>query len=200
MSMNGPLAQQMEFLIEVEKLKIIYRQNMVIDATRSENSAEHSWHLALMAVVLFEHAADPQVDLMKVIQMLLLHDIVEIDAGDTFLYDSTGNIDRAGRETRAADRIFGLLPEGQRLRFTALWKEFEERETPSALFAASLDNMQPVVNHYCTKGAAIKKHHLKTSQVIEKKKFIESASPALWDYTLETIHKSEAEGFYSPEK
>jgi putative hydrolase of HD superfamily len=192
------LRKQMDFLTEVEKLKAIYRQNMVIDQSRHENSAEHSWHLALMAMILADEA-ESGVDIKTVMEMLLIHDIVEIDAGDTFLYDSTGNLDKEERENRAAERIFGLLPEDQRDRSIALWKEFDERMTPNALFASAIDNMQPVVNHYVTQGCGIKNKALKTRQVVEKKEFIRQASASLWDYTRETIGKSEAAGYYSPD-
>lgn len=191
------LSKQMDFLTEVEKLKAVYRQNMVYDRSRHENSAEHSWHLALMAVVLSNEAIDPTVDIKTVIEMLLIHDIVEIDAGDTFLYDEGANLDKEEREDRAATRIFGLLPEDQRDRFLSLWREFDARKTPSALFAAALDNMQPVVNHFVSEGYGIKNHALKSRQIIEKKEFIKDASPALWEYTRSVIAKSEERGYYS---
>ncbi len=193
------LENQMSFLIEAEKLKAVYRQNTVYDNSRHENSAEHSWHLALMAVVLSGEAIDPGVDILRVIEMVLIHDLVEIDAGDTFLYDEEGNLDKEERERRAADRIFGLLPEDQRDRFLGLWREFDARETPSALFAAALDNMQPVVNHYVSDGCGVKGNGLTVGQVIAKKAFIGDVSPALWEYTRETIAKSERAGFYSAE-
>jgi putative hydrolase of HD superfamily len=191
------LSKQMDFLTEVEKLKAVYRQNMVYDRSRHENSAEHSWHLALMAVVLSNEAIDPAVDIKTVIEMLLIHDIVEIDAGDTFLYDEGANLDKEEREDRAATRLFGLLPEDQRDRFISLWREFDARQTPNALFAAALDNMQPVVNHFVSEGYGIKNHALKSRQIIEKKEFIKDASPALWEYTRSVIAKSEERGYYS---
>jgi len=191
------LSKQMDFLTEVEKLKAVYRQNMVYDRSRHENSAEHSWHLALMAVVLSNEAIDPAVDIKTVIEMLLIHDIVEIDAGDTFLYDEGANLDKEEREDRAATRLFGLLPEDQRDRFISLWREFDARQTPNALFAAALDNMQPVVNHFVSEGYGIKNHALKSRQIIEKKEFIKDASPALWEYIRSVIAKSEERGYYS---
>lgn len=191
------LQKQMDFLVEAEKLKLVYRQNMAVDLSRHENTAEHSWHLALMAVILEGEAIDPGVDLKTVIEMLLIHDIVEIDAGDTFLYDATGNLDKDERETRAANRIFGLLPEDQRDRCIALWREFDARKTPSALFASAIDNMQPVLNHWASGGYGIKNHSLKKAQVVEKKSFIADASPALWEYTKATIDKSAKSGFYA---
>ncbi len=193
------LSEQMNFLIEVEKLKAVYRQNMVYDNSRHENSAEHSWHLALMAVVLSGEAAEPEVDIARVIEMVLIHDIVEIDAGDTFLYDAEGNLDKDERERRAAERIFGLLPRDQRDRFLALWREFDERETASARFAAALDNMQPVVNHFVSDGCGIRGHELTVGQVVAKKAFIGEISPSLWEYTRETIDKSARAGFYAAE-
>lgn len=194
------LASQMDFLIEIEKLKAVYRQNTVYDNSRHENSAEHSWHLALMAVVLAGEAVDPDVDLLRVVEMVLIHDIVEIDAGDTFLYDAAGHLDKGEREGRAADRIFGLLPEDQRDRFLSLWREFEKRDTATARFAAALDNMQPVINHFVSDGCGIRGHQLTVRQVIEKKAFIGDVSPSLWEYTRETIAKSERAGFYAPER
>jgi len=193
------LRKQMDFLIEIEKLKAVYRQNMVYDKSRHENTAEHSWHLALMAIVLADEAIDPNVDLRTVVEMLLIHDIVEIDAGDTFLYDATGNLDKAARENRAAERIFGLLPEDQKDRFIRLWREFDDRQTPSALFASAIDNMQPVINHWVSGGYGIKNHALRKGHVIEKKAFIGEASPALWEYTRATIDKSAESGFYAGE-
>jgi len=191
------LQKQMDFIIEVEKLKVVYRQNMAVDLSRHENTAEHSWHLALMAVVLADEAIDPDVDLKTVIEMLLIHDIVEIDAGDTFLYDATANLDKDEREDRAAKRIFGLLPEDQRDRFISLWKDFDVRKTASALFASAIDNMQPVINHWASGGYGIKNHSLNKSQVIEKKAFIAEASPSLWEVTKTTIEKSAEAGFYA---
>lgn len=193
------LTRQMAFICEIEKLKTVYRQNLVIDQSRQENSAEHSWHIALMALLLAEHAADPRVNALRIVKMLLVHDIVEVDAGDTFLYDEKGGADKNDRETRAAKRLFGLLPDAQRDEFMSLWREFDARETPDALFAAAIDNMQPVVNHYLTEGSGIHKHHLTVNQILAKKSFIAEASPELWEYTREVIGKSEQKGFYLPE-
>ena len=193
------LEQQMAFLVEVEKLKAVYRQNMVTDLSRHENSAEHSWHVALMAMILADNAADPGVDPIQAMKMLILHDIVEIDAGDVSLYDVQGNIGKEEREDKAAERIFGLLPADQKNECIALWKEFDERKTPTALFAAALDNMQPVVNHYTSGGYGLKNRDLKTRQIIEKKQFIAEASPELWSFTHKTIMQSEEAGFYSPD-
>jgi putative hydrolases of HD superfamily len=193
------LIKQMNFLCEIEKLKTVYRQNIVIDKSRNENSAEHSWHLAVMAIILFDHSKNPDIDLLRVIKMVLIHDLVEIDAGDTFLYDETGNLDKEERENRAAERIFGLLPEEQEKEIVSLWKEFDERKTPDALFASALDNMQPVINHYLSDGCGISGHRITMTQIIEKKEFIREASPELWEYTKEIISKSAEKGFYRQE-
>lgn len=190
------LKLQMAFLKEVEKLKTVYRQNVVIDGTRSENSAEHSWHVALMAIILSGHAEASDLNILKVVTMLLIHDIVEIDAGDTFLYDEAANMDKQDREQRAAERIFGLLPAEQGQRLRELWQEFEECATPEARFAASLDGMQPVVNHYCTNGIGIRRKDLTRQQVIAKKQFIAEVAPQLWQYTLQTIEDSTDAGLY----
>ncbi|GAB6089210.1 HD domain-containing protein [Spirochaeta dissipatitropha] len=190
------LQKQMAFLVELENLKKIYRQNVVIDGSRHENSAEHSWHVAMMAIVLSEHADEKNLDILKILKMLLIHDIVEIDAGDTFLYDEAANMDKEVREEAAAARIFGLLPEDQRDEFISLWREFDARQSPEAAFAASLDGMQPVVNHCESNGAGIKDHQLSESLIVEKKMYIQNASRALWDYTLDTIRRSVAKGLY----
>ena len=138
------LKKQMEFIVEVDKVKKIIRQTYLADSSRKENDAEHSWHLALMAVLLQEYSNE-EVDLARVIPMVLIHDLVEIDAGDTYAYDAAGSADKRERETKAADRIFALLPEDQGSWFRALWEEFEAYETAEAKFAHVLDNCQPLL-------------------------------------------------------
>lgn len=145
------LTQQISFILEIDQLKQIYRQNLILDGSRRENDAEHSWHLAMMAVVLQEYASEP-VDLSRVLQMVLLHDIVEIDAGDTFCYDVQAGLDKHEREQKAAKRIFGLLPSDQGEELKNLWLEFEAGESPEARFAAVLDRLQPFLNNYHTEG------------------------------------------------
>jgi len=190
------LEKRIQFLSEIEKLKVVYRQNMAVDGSRQENSAEHSWHIALMAIVLHGYADDKNVDLFRVIKMLLIHDIVEIDFGDTFLYDTAANLEKAHNEQQSADRVFGMLPEEIHHEFLELWQEFEARETPSAKFAAALDGMQPLINHYLSDGKGIRKHSIKTEQVIASKSYIGNASKMLWDYSQRIIQKSEAMGLY----
>ena len=195
--LNSGLKKQITFLSELEKLKTIYRQNGIIGGSRPENSAEHSWHLAVMATVLADLPEFKGVNLLRVVKMLLIHDIVEIDAGDTFLYSKKGNKTKASREAAAAERIFGLLPSGQKRVFVGLWKEFEERKTREARFAAALDGFQPILNRYLARGKWPKKGKLKKSQVLEKKKYIGDISPALWKCSRNLIDLSTQVGIYS---
>jgi putative hydrolase of HD superfamily len=158
------LASQISFIIEIDKLKSILRQTLITDGSRQENSAEHSWHLATMVSLLQEYSPDP-VDLTRVIRMLLVHDIVEIDAGDTFAYDMQGNASKAQRELQAADRIFGILPPEQGRELRALWEEFEAQQTADAKYANALDRLQPLLNNYKTRGGTWRIHSLNRAQV-----------------------------------
>jgi putative hydrolase of HD superfamily len=191
------LAKCVEFLNEIEKLKIIYRQNSVTDKSRNENTAEHSWHVSLMAVILAGFSNRKDLDTLKVVKMLLIHDIVEIDAGDTFLYDEKSNLSKSENEIKAAKRIFGLLPNPIGEELFRLWEEFEARLSPESVFAASLDSLQPLMNHLHTKNLKYKDHNVRTSQVIEKKKHIGDGSRILWDYAQDVIRQSEEIGLYS---
>lgn len=163
--MNDRLKQQLEFLFEIDKLKTVFRRsNLIADRERLENSAEHSWHLALYAMVLHEYAKT-DIDLLRVIKMVLIHDVVEIDAGDTFCYDTDGYKDKAEREQQAAKRIFGLLPDDQRDEMIALWQEFELGESNDAQFAVAVDVLHPLMNNYKTEGGSWRRHDIKRSQV-----------------------------------
>jgi putative hydrolase of HD superfamily len=190
------LGRCFDFLNEVEKLKMVYRQNMVVDGSRQENSAEHSWHIALMAIVLADSADAKGIDLLRVVKMLLIHDLVEIDSGDTFLYDVEANKSKADKELATAKRVFGMLPQPMEAEFMALWMEFEARQTPESKFAAALDSLQPLTNHLASDGKGIVKHRIATSRVIESKKHIADASASLWRHGLEVIRKSEEAGLY----
>ncbi|MGK9054850.1 HD domain-containing protein [Neorhizobium petrolearium] len=148
---NRRLMQQLAFILEVEKLKTVLRKTPLLDRSRVENDAEHTWQLALMAMVLSEHARQP-VDLLRVIKMLLIHDIVEIDAGDTFAYDKVAQTSQAERELKAADRIFAILPEDQAKEFRALWDEFELKATAESRFANAMDRLQPTLHNFFTEG------------------------------------------------
>jgi putative hydrolase of HD superfamily len=177
--------QQLTFLVEVDRLKGVLRQTLLCDGSRRENSAEHSWHLALMATVLAEYAV-PRVSTSRVIRMLLVHDLVEIDAGDTFAYDQGANADREAREHQAADRIFGLLPDPQGRELRALWDEFERGNTADARAAVALDRLQPLLNNHHTGGGSWRTHGVRRGQVLQRMEPIRAALPALWP-TVEAI-------------
>jgi putative hydrolase of HD superfamily len=190
------LSRQIEFLVEIDRLKSILRQTLLIDGSRQENSAEHSWHLALLAMVLAEYARAP-VDLFRVLKMVLVHDIIEIDAGDTYAYDEVGNRSKPERENRAAERIFNLLPEDQALEFRSLWEEFESRQTADAIFAAALDRFQPLLNNYGSGGIMWRKHGIKKEQVYLRKSPMKEGSPVLWDYAEEMVKDAIAKGWFA---
>ena len=171
--------RQIEFVLEVDRLKEVYRQSYLLYADRHENSAEHSWHLAVTAFLLAEYANQP-VDTSRVIRMVLVHDLVEIDAGDTFIYDVAGNLDRAAREEKAADRLFGLLPADQRDEWRALWNEFEQRETAEAKFAYALDRLLPVLHNYFTNCRSLKEHGITRDQALRKNAVIGEGSERIW--------------------
>lgn len=189
------LQKQINFIIEIDKLKSVYRQTLLTDNTRYEGDAEHSWHLATMAFLLKDYSKDPNLDILKVIKMVLIHDVVEIDAGDTYCYDVVGYEDKREREEKAAERIFKILPEKQAEEILHLWEEFEERKTSEAKFAAALDRLQPVLNNYYTEGKSWIEHDIKVSQVIERNKHINDGAPLLWEYTLDLINDAVKKGY-----
>ncbi len=174
------LRQQMDFCREIDKEKEVFRQSYLCSGNRRENDAEHAWHAALMAVILEEYANE-KVDLLKTITMLLIHDIVEIDAGDTYAYDVEGLKSQAEREAKAANRIYGLLPEDQRERMLALFREFEEGESPEARFAKALDNVQPVMQNDASGGKDWREKGIHLSQAIERQRRTARGSQILWD-------------------
>ena len=191
------LARQIGFIIEVDKLKEIFRQTLCSQSRRQENDAEHSWHLALIVIVLAEHSNHQPLDVLRVLKMLILHDLVEIDAGDTFAYDTTRMADQHEREAIAADRIFGLLPDDQAKEFRALWDEFEERATPEAKFAAAVDRFQPMLLNCLTEGAAWRRHGVTSERVIARNQHIANGSTALWEYARRMIDDAVAAGHLS---
>jgi putative hydrolase of HD superfamily len=192
------LKKQIEFIRELDKLKQIYRRTYLLDSSRTENDAEHSWHIAVMALLLSEYATHQYLDLFRVVKMLLIHDIVEIDAGDTYLYDEQASQSKAQREQEAADRLFHLLPEDQATAFRMLWEEFEQRATPEAKFAASLDRFQPLLHNYLTEGKAWKKHGVTSDRVIQRCQHIQDGAPTLWAYAETLIQQAVAQGFLAP--
>ena len=194
--MNERLTQQLTFLTEIEKLKIVYRRNRTVDRSRFENSAEHSWHVALMALVLAEHADTPDLDLFKVVKMLLIHDLVEIYAGDTWLYDVAATNTQAEREQAGASTLYALLPATQANEFTALWEEFTARSTPEAKFAAAIDALQPLVNHLLTGSPDDDGPRPPVAAVLARKQPIGESAPALWELAKHIIAQSAQRGLY----
>ncbi len=195
--MPSRLEQQIRFILEIDKLKSVLRQTLLADSSRRENSAEHSWHLALMAVVFCEYANET-VNLARVVKMLLVHDVVEVDAGDTFIYDERANLDKRQRERRAADRLFGLLPHDQAAEFRELWDEFEAGSTPEALFANALDRLQPVLLNHASSGVAWQSHGIKAAQVMARNRHMEQGSARLWSYAKSLIDDAVNRGFLDP--
>ena len=190
---DARLRRQLEFIVEIDKLKRVLRQTWLTDRSRRENDAEHSWHLALMALVLAEHAP-AGTDSSRVVRMVLIHDLVEIDAGDTFVYDEQAARDKAVRERAAADRIFALLPPDQGCELRNLWEEFERRDTAEARFAAALDRLQPMLHNYLTGGLAWKQHGITADRVLARNRHIGEGSPALWEVAAEIIRSAVADG------
>jgi putative hydrolases of HD superfamily len=192
------LGRQMRFVIEIDKLKGVLRQTMLAGPGRRENSAEHSWHLAMMAVTLAEHAP-PGTDIGRVTAMLLLHDLVEIDAGDLFVYaDAAQQARQEEAERAAADRIFALLPDGQAVELRGLWDEFEERRTPEARFARALDRLQPMLANLSAGGGTWKEHGITADQVLAKVALIEDGSPALGGYARDLVNRAVTDGLLAP--
>ena len=183
------LEQQMQFILEVDKLKQITRQSYIVGADRKETDTDHSWHLALMCALLSEHANE-KIDVAKTMVMVLIHDIVEIDAGDTYAYDTEGNKTKREREVQAAERIFGLLPQDQAKELRDLWEEFEAMETPEAKFANTLDKVQPIMLNDATGGLAWREHQVKESQIMGRNARTGEGSEALWDYAKGLIRRN----------
>lgn len=194
-SMNGEaLLKQVAFIKEIDKLKYIQRKTKLFNSNRPENDAEHSWHLAMMAIIL-ANQANEKVDILKVVKMVLIHDIVEIDAGDTFLYDTTKNHDNTEEELKAARRIFGLLPEAQAQELIAIWLEFEEGKTAEAKFAKSMDRFEPLLQNYSNQGGTWKEFNVPYEKVYAKKKTIQNGSETIWQYAEELLNDSVEKGF-----
>jgi len=183
---DGRLAKQIEFLIEADKLKTVMRQTPLVDSSRRENSAEHTWHVILAALVMQEYLAE-RVDLTRVLELIAVHDLVEIDAGDTFAYDSAAQKTRLRRETAAADRIFGLLPSDQRDYFRALWEEFEAQQTAESRFANALDRLQPLLQNAGSNGGSWRNHALSRDDVLQRMAPLESNLPRTWPSVVAII-------------
>ena len=178
------LKKQFAFFQEIDKEKEIFRQTYLADASRKENDAEHAWHMAIMTVLLSEYANE-EIDVLKTVTMLLIHDIVEIDAGDTYAYDPEGKKTQEERERKAADRIFHLLPDDQADKMYALWEEFEAQQTPEAKFARTMDNIQPMMLNDASNGLSWDEHQVKLSQILKRNEKTAKGSEQIWEYAKE---------------
>ncbi|ESU24379.1 metal dependent phosphohydrolase [Flavobacterium enshiense DK69] len=187
------LLKQVAFIKEIDKLKYIQRKTKLFNSDRHENDAEHSWHLAMMTIVLAEHSDKP-IDVLKVLKMVLMHDIVEIDAGDTFIYDTQKNHTNTDEELIAAKRIFGLLPKEQAEEFIAIWQEFEEGITDEAKFAKSMDRFEPLLQNVSNNGGTWAEFNVPYQKVYDKKKAIKDGSATIWEYAEDLINKSVEKG------
>lgn len=194
----GRLARQMDFILEIDKLKQVIRRSYLVDASRRENTAEHSWHLAMMALLLDEYANEA-VDPGRVMKLVLVHDIVEIDAGDTFLHDPVAALDKTEREQAAAERLFGLLPADQGGELRQLWQEFEARQTADARFANALDRLMPLLHNLHSGGRTWWEHDITRSQVTNRVQHIGEGSQALWAYAQTIIAQAVELGYLRPE-
>lgn len=188
------IKQQLDFIIEIDKVKSIFRKSKIFDGSRHENDAEHSWTICMMAIIMQEHA-NFEVDITKVLHMLLIHDIVEIDAGDVFLY-AEDRADVHEKEEAAAKRIFGILPEDQAEHFINIWQEFEARETKEAKYAAVFDRLEPVLQNAAHGGGTWKEFGVPKEMVLEKTKHIQEGSEAIWKYFQELIEECDTKGYF----
>jgi putative hydrolases of HD superfamily len=191
---RGRLERQIDFIMQIDRLKTVFRRTYLTDTSRFENSAEHSWHIAVMAMILAEYANDEKPDLLKVIQMLLIHDLVEIDTGDTYIYDKNAGADKQKREQAAAKRLFSLLPADQASAFTELWHEFEAGQTQEAKFAKALDRLQPLLHNLYTHGKSWKEHGVRKDQVVDINCGIADGALSLWDFAAEQVKKAVHQG------
>lgn len=191
--MNDRFGQQLQFILEIDKLKSVLRRTSLINEARRENSAEHSWHIALIALLLAEYA-NVAIDVLRVVKMLLVHDIVEIDAGDTFAYSGVSKAEQQAKETLAADRIFQLLPSDQAVELRQLWDEFDERATPEAKFANAMDRLMPLLHNYYNNGGTWREPGVTMTRVIERLQPIDDGSHELWDFVKNLLDDAQTQG------
>ncbi len=194
-SLPERLRQQLRFIAEADKLKHIFRQSYLSDQSRRENDAEHSWHLCLMVLLLAEHSNFQNLDTLKVLKMVIIHDIVEIDAGDTYIYDEEAKRTQVEREAQAAERLFGLLPQDQSQAFHDLWIEFETEASNEAIFAKAIDRLHPMMLNYLAEGKTWIEHGVTEDQVRTVNRKIEDGSASLWNYTDSLIRDAVAKGW-----
>lgn len=192
------LKKQMEFLIEIDKLKNIFRRSFISDKSRRENDAEHSWHMAMYAIILEEYAPKG-IDILKIIKMALVHDLIEIYAGDTFLFDEEMIKSKQKREKEAAEKIYSMLPDEQCMEIKALWEEFEEKQTNEAIFCATLDGIQPIMLNYLTEGGTWKEYNIKKDMVLKKGYLVfEKSHPIIKEFMLNILEESVQKGYLLP--
>lgn len=197
MTAENPFHQTLDFIGYLDQLKNVIRQNGLWDGSRPENTAEHSWHAALSALLLAPYANEP-IDVDKVTRMLLIHDLIEIEAGDTFVYDAKGLEKQEEAELQAAEIVFGRLPEAQGAALRALWDEFEERSTPEAKFAKAIDRFMPLYSNYCNGGYSWRAHDVTHGQVVEICAKIQDGSSALWAFSEDILTESVQKGWLKP--
>lgn len=193
--MRERFAQQLRFLIEIDKMKSIFRQTLLIDQSRQETDAEHSWNLAIMAMVFAEYAHTSTIDLNRVIKMVLVHDLVEIYAGDTYAYDKVGNTSKTERENQAAVRLFGILPKDQGEDYRKIWEEFDAMESDDALYANAMDCVQPLLNSYMTKGKIWRENRITSGQVYQRMEKVKKGAPEIYQWVEFVIEDSVKNGY-----
>lgn len=195
---NDRLLKQIGFIKEIDKLKYIQRKTKLFNSDRHENDAEHSWHLAMMILVLAEHSEKP-IDILKVVKMVLIHDIVEIDTGDVFIYDTEKRESNTEKEHIAAKRIFGLLPKEQADEFIAIWEEFEAGFTDESKFAKAVDRFEPLLQNVSNNGGTWAEYNIDYQDVVEKNKHIKQGAMSIWNYTENMLNDSVAKGILKKE-
>jgi putative hydrolase of HD superfamily len=193
---NDRLEHQIDFIIQIDKAKQVLRQTALADGSRQENDAEHSWHIGIMAFILAEYANEKNLDMLRVLKMLLIHDLVEVIAGDTFLYDRQGVENQSDRELKASEEIFGLLPDDQREHLQRLWQEFEYGNSKEAQYARAMDALQPVLLAIQNGGWSWKKHGISETEVIEQKTSMQYGSETLWEFCKQIIREAKESGFF----
>ena len=194
---NKKIKKQIEFVLVIDEMKNVLRRNLVVDGSRRENDAEHSWHLAMLAMILEEYSSQ-KVDIERVLKITLVHDLVEVYAGDTFAYDAKGNEDKLDREIEAANRLFGMLDPVQGAEIRALWDEFEAKETAESRYANAVDRLQPLLLNYMTNGHTWKLGDVHATQIYKRMDIIRTATPELWHIVEGIINTSIQAGILKP--
>ncbi|MBQ7838079.1 MAG: HD domain-containing protein [Clostridia bacterium] len=194
---NEKIKKQIEFVLVIDEMKNVLRRNLVVDGSRRENDAEHSWHLAMLAMILEEYSSE-KVDIERVLKITLVHDLVEVYAGDTFAYDAKGNEDKLDREIEAANRLFGMLDPVQGAEIRALWDEFEAKETAESRYANAVDRLQPLLLNYMTNGHTWKLGDVHATQIYKRMDIIRTATPELWHIVEGIISTSIQAGILKP--